>query len=97
MIEAKAPAEITFRSGHIDGSAGCGALVGDYKLSDGHLTIHAHFALAGLCFEDSSRQNDGVIRDLNRVTQMKRRNETMLLLDVGSDVEIVLVPFAVAR
>ncbi len=97
LIEVKVPSDITFRGGHINGSAGCGALVGDYKLSGGHLTIHADFLLAGLCFQDSSRQNDAVIRALTRVTQMGRKNETMLLLDVGGHVEVVLVPFAVAR
>lgn len=97
LIEAKLPSDITFRGGHINGSAGCGALWGDYKLSGGHLTIHADFLLAGLCLQDSSRQNDAVIRALTRVTQMERKNETMLLLDVGGYVEVVLVPFAVAR
>jgi heat shock protein HslJ len=49
LIAAKETAEITFLNGRVDGSPGCGGLIGTYSLSGDELTVQAGIVLAGYC------------------------------------------------
>jgi len=92
LIEAKARAEITFHY-RIEGSAGCGALEGDYKLSGDHLTIHADFALYGFCYPEQEVQNRMVISALKRSVRIEQRDDGILLRDRAGQIQILLVPY----
>ena len=92
LIETKVAAEITFKNGRIEGSAGCGALVGDYTVSGDHLTIHADFVLAGLCLEGEV-QNGLVISALRASVRIEQNDDRVILRDRDGKAQILLIPY----
>ena len=49
LTDAKESADITFLNGRVEGTSGCGAWSGTYKLSGDQVTVEAGTILAGLC------------------------------------------------
>ncbi len=92
LVDAKVDAEITFLHGRIEGSAGCGALVGDYRLSGDHITLHADFILAGLCYQEGEVQNGLAISALRNSIRIEQKDDRIFLRDKDGKAQILLVP-----
>jgi heat shock protein HslJ len=93
LIAADKTANITFAKGHIDGTAGCGALGGTYSLSGDRLIIRAGFILAGACTREGSVQNQLILTALKGDLQMEEKDGHILLRDTSGKARLLLVPY----
>jgi heat shock protein HslJ len=92
LINATKTAEITFAKGHIDGSAGCGALVGTYSLSGDRLIIRPDFVLLGLCLREEWIQNQLILTALKGDLRIEEKDDDTLLRDTNMKARVLLVP-----
>ena len=93
LVDAKVLAILTFSNGRVEGSPGCGALVGDYKISGTSLSLHLNYLLAGLCLREAELQNDAVNKALQGHLQMEMRSDHVVLRDAKGQVRIQLVAY----
>lgn len=93
LIAGDKTASITFAKGHINGSAGCGALVGTYSLSGDRLIIHADFILAGACTREGSVQNQLILTALKGDLRMEEKDNHILLCDKSGKARLLLAPY----
>jgi heat shock protein HslJ len=93
LIAAEKTASITFAKGHINGSAGCGALVGTYTLSGDRLIIQADFVLAGACTRESSVQNQLILTALKGDLRIEEKDGHILLRDTSGKARLLLAPY----
>lgn len=93
LVETKVPAEILFLNGRVSGSPGCGGWVGMYELKNGFLTVHASWALAGLCSGEAFAQNDLVVPAFNETLRVEVKGDQITLRDKDGNEEVLLVPF----
>jgi len=83
---------IEFDHGILQGSPGCGGLVGSYVLAERHLHINASLFLVGFCRPENLRENHNVLRALNRASRFERRGDDMSLIDDAGKTQVVLAP-----
>jgi len=93
LIAADKTASITLAKGHIDGSAGCGALVGIYSLSGDRLIIQADVVLAGACTHEGSVQNQLILTALKGGLRIEEKDGHILLRDTSGKTRLLLAPF----
>jgi hypothetical protein len=91
LIGVNVAAQIIFRDCHPEGSAGCGGLVGDYKISDDNLAIHPAYVLIGLCLEGRV-QNDLIISALRNTVDIEQKDDRKILRDRDGHAQILLIP-----
>lgn len=93
------PGIIIFRDGQLDGTPGCGSLIGHYSIIDGAIAIHAGTLLTGNCYvqrdgravnllDDSER----VTHALNRVHAVKANGDDLVLHAADGTVVAMLAP-----
>ena len=71
------PGWVIFRDdGHLDGTPGCGSLVGDYSIGDGAITIRAGTFLTGSCFGLRDGNRVDLFNDSTHVTDAFNRANT---------------------
>jgi heat shock protein HslJ len=85
-------ARAAFINGRVDGSPGCGALIGNYILSGTHLTVRATWVLGGACPKDDYAQNLFVVRALSDERVVEIDDNRAVLRDEHGVVQIVLKP-----
>jgi heat shock protein HslJ len=93
MMEANAPAAITFMNGHIFGGPGCGAWVGNYTISGDNLTSDVSTMLAGLCSGAQATQAPLVEKALKGDRRIEQKDDHILLRDKSGKVQLLLLPF----
>jgi heat shock protein HslJ len=93
LTAADKTANITFAKGHIDGTAGCGALVGTYSLSGDRLIIQADSILAGACTREGSVQNQLILTALKGNLQIEEKDGHILLRGASGKARLLLVPY----
>jgi heat shock protein HslJ len=92
LIDATEPAEITFLHGRVEGSAGCGALVGMYKISGDRVTVQADMLLAGFCYPAGFTQEALVEAAFKGELQIEKNGDRIILRDIDGKARILLVP-----
>jgi META domain-containing protein len=85
-------ASITFVNKIIDGSPGCGGLIGSYSLSGAQLKVWAAWLLGGYCPGDFEPQNNGVVKALSGERLVERDGQRVILRDGQGAAQIVLKP-----
>jgi heat shock protein HslJ len=93
LLDADNTASITFAKGHINGSAGCGALVGTYSLSGDRLIIQANFVVAGNCTREHWVQNSMILIALKGDLRIEEKDGHILLRDTSGKARVLLVPY----
>jgi len=84
------PPSIVFEHGWLDGSPGCGGLLGKYRLEGASILISPHWVLAGMCSDSLERQNDVVLQDLAAARRIEADGRRMVLLDAAGQRLVVL-------
>jgi heat shock protein HslJ len=93
LINATEPGEITFLHGRVEGSPGCGAWEGIYKVSDDHVTVQAGWVLAGLCNPAGLAQDRLVEDAFKSELQIEGQGDHIVLRDMTGKARILLVPY----
>lgn len=93
LIGADNTTSITFTKGRINGSAGCGALVGTYSLSGDRLIIQADFVIAGACTTEHGIQNHMILIALTGELRIEEKDSHILLRDTSGKARVLLVPY----
>lgn len=93
LIEAPQPAEITFLHGRVEGSPGCGAWEGTYKVSGDHLTVQAGWVLAGFCYPAGFAQDRLVEAAFKGELRIEEKGDRVLLRDLTGNARILLVAY----
>jgi heat shock protein HslJ len=93
LIDATQPAEITFLHGRVEGSPGCGAWVGTYKVSGDRVTVQAGSVLAGFCYPADFAQGRLVETAFKDELQIEKNGDHLLLRDGHGSARILLVPY----
>ena len=93
LIDATEPAEITFLHGRVEGSPGCGAWEGTYRVSDDHLTVQAGWLLAGFCYPSGFAQDHLVEDAFKGALRIEEKGGHILLRDEHGNARILLVPY----
>jgi hypothetical protein len=92
LVPATADAHVTFMNNFIDGSPGCGALVGNYILSGTHLKTASGWFLGGYCPGDFKPQNDGIVTALSGERTIERNDQRLVLRDAQGTIQVILKP-----
>jgi heat shock protein HslJ len=92
LIDATEPAEITFLHGRVEGSPGCGAWEGTYKVSGDHVTVQAGWVLAGFCYPAGFAQDRLVEDAFKGDLRIEEKGDHILLRDGHGNARILLVP-----
>jgi|SRR5262245_23393435 heat shock protein HslJ len=85
--------EIVFVHGRIRGTPGCGGLLGDYRLSEQRLKLHATVILAGSCPRLAMVQMERLTEALNGDWSVEHEPQRTLLRDAEGAIRIVLRPY----
>jgi heat shock protein HslJ len=93
LVDAVEPAEITFLHGRVEGSPGCGAWAGSYKVSGSHLTVQAGWVLAGACRPAGFQQDRLVEAAFKGELQIEKKGDDILLRDMTGKARILLLPY----
>ena len=93
LVDATESADITLLHGRVEGSPGCGAWVGTYKVSGDHVTVNAQWALAGLCYPAGFAQDRLVENAFKGELQIEENGDHILLRDMTREARILLVPY----
>jgi heat shock protein HslJ len=93
LTDAIVRAEITLMNGRVEGSPGCGAWIGTYKLSGNHLTLQAMAGLAGLCFPENYAQGELVEESFKGTLRIEKKGDNILLRDKNGRAQILLMPY----
>jgi heat shock protein HslJ len=92
LIDAKIFSLVTFVNGRLDGTLGCGGLMGTYKLFGNQVTLDGSWVLAGLCDMESSNQNGSIEKYFHEQMRIEETNGHMVLLNAKGEIRIVLDP-----
>jgi hypothetical protein len=92
LVAPRVEAIVAFMSGGVDGSPGCGALEGQYKLSEAHLTAHVSWVLTGFCPPAHEPQNEYVAKALSGERLVEHDGDRIILRDEQGAVRVVLKP-----
>lgn len=92
LVPATPEARITFVNNFIDGSPGCGGLLGDYILFGTRLKASVGWLLGGYCPGDFKPQNDGIVKALSGERTVERDDQRMVLRDVQGAIQVILRP-----
>ena len=84
--------EITFVNGRLDGTLGCGGLVGSYKLSGERMTLNASSFLAGRCDGESDEQDYKALQAFKRSTRIEEQDGHIMLFDSVGEIQMQLDP-----
>lgn len=93
LIDATEPAEITFLHGRVEGSTGCGAWEGTYKVSGDRVTVQAGWLLAGFCYPAGFAQDRLVEAAFKGELRIEQKDDHILLRDIAAKARILLVPY----
>lgn len=91
LVEAKGPANVTFWNGRVDGSPGCGALVGTYELTGTNIVVYANYMLAGFCYPEQLSQAQKVVDDFKGELRIEQKDGNVVLRDKDGKSRISLV------
>jgi heat shock protein HslJ len=92
LVPATPEARVTFVNNFIDGSPGCGALLGNYILSGTRLKASVGWLLGGYCPGEFKPQNSGIVRALSGERTVERDDQRMVLRDAQETVQVILRP-----
>lgn len=85
------PPSVTFLNGIVDGSPGCGGLIGSYHRSGGRLEILTMWLLAGACAQsDFAESNNATVDALNGQRRADVSGDRMWLKDEAGAVQAEL-------
>jgi hypothetical protein len=76
----------------IDGSPGCGALLGNYILSGTRLKASVGWLLGGYCPGEFKPQNDGIIKAISGERTVQHDDQRMVLRDAQETIQVILRP-----
>jgi len=93
LVDATESADITFLHGRVEGSPGCGAWVGTYKVSGHHVTVNAQWMLAGKCYPAGFAQDRLVESAFQGELQVEENGDHILLRDMSRKARISLMPY----
>jgi heat shock protein HslJ len=93
LVDATELAHITFLHGRVEGSPGCGAWVGTYKVSGGHVTVQAGSVVAGACYPAEWKQGHFVEEAFKGELRIEEKNDHIFLRDMSGKARIFLVPY----
>ena len=79
-------------NGFVDGSPGCGALFGSYRLVGTHLTASIGSLLGGYCSGGLGPQNNDVVEALSGERLVEREGDNVILRDHQGATRIILKP-----
>jgi hypothetical protein len=92
LVPATPGARVTFVNKFIDGSPGCGALLGNYILSGTRLKASVGWLLGGYSPGEVKPQNDGIIKALSGERTVERDDQRMVLRDAQETIQVILRP-----
>jgi hypothetical protein len=92
LVPATPGARVTFMNNFIDGSPGCGALLGNYILPGTRLKASVGWLLGGYCPGEFKPQNDGIIKALSGERTVERDDQRMVLRDAQETIQVILRP-----
>jgi heat shock protein HslJ len=93
LIDSTEPAEITLLHGRVEGSPGCGAWGGTYKVSGDHLTVQAGSNLLGHCDPSEEKQDRLVVNAFKGQLRIEKQGPDVLLRDATGHARVLLVPY----
>lgn len=71
------PGWITFSDGNLEGTPGCGGLIGHYRANDPAIVIQAGVLLTGSCISNRAGGPVNLLDDSRRVTQALSRTQAI--------------------
>jgi len=93
LLDATEPAEITFLHGRVEGSPGCGAWEGTYKISRDRVTVQAGWVLAGFCYPAGFAQDHLVGNAFKGELLIEEKGDQIILRDLTGKARILLMPY----
>jgi len=93
LADATEPAEITFLHGRVQGSPGCGAWEGAYKVSGDRVTVQAGWVLAGFCYPAGFAQDHLVEDAFKGELRIEEKGDQIILRDLTGKARILLAPY----
>jgi heat shock protein HslJ len=93
LVDATELAEITFLHGRVEGTPGCGAWDGTYKVSGDRVAVQARWILAGACSPAGFAQDRLVEDAFKGDLRIEEKGDHFLLRDERGNARILLVPY----